>query len=236
MDLLPGASLELRIYVILGLVGIMFFSAILALAIGRFASLKSASQLDTLTDDSVFARKAKPEKIKKVKEPKPAKEKASLFGNAKKAETVDDLIVEEKPEEKIKFKEDKPKKRLFGKKKVDAIQLLAAPSGYEEEYAPAATRNFDSEIPEVVEYVDEDIFADTTDSQAEETPGEAFEATEVSESVREEELQVSSTAKENNSFNDIDDWNAPDAEPVKSEEEKRKKSDSPFGGNDDWEF
>jgi hypothetical protein len=222
MDLLPGASLELRIYVILGLVGVMFFAAILALAVGRFMSIKSASQLDSLTGDTVFGGSSKPEKQKKEKREK----KVRVSKNAKPA-SVEDLIVEDKPKpekKQRKEKAEKPQRHFFGKKKVDAVQMLSAPSGYEEEYAPTATRNFESDIPEVVEYTSSEEFIS-------ESPVKDHSLINYLDTTEVEE-------KANNSYDELDDWNSPSEETQSedSKEEKRKKSDSPFGGADDWEF
>lgn len=213
MDILPGASLELRIYVLLGIVGVMFFGAILALAVGRFLSVKSSSKIDSLADESPFGKKTKPVKEKKEKTPKKVKTPTS----------VDDLIVDEPVAKRSKTKEEKPQKHFFGKKKVDAVQLLAAPSGYEEEYAPTSTRNFDSEIPSVVEYVEEEpIYAEEVEDQP----------------ALQDYVEASVAFEESsNSYDDLDGWDAPESQPVSSEEDKkRKQNDSPFGGDDDWDF
>ena len=217
MDLLPGASLELRIYVILGIIGVMFFGAILALAVGRFISIKSSAQIDTLTDDTVFGKQPK---AKKIKEDKPLKS-----AKKSKTETLEDLIVTDEPVGKPrKEKKEKADRHFFGKKKVEAVQLLAAPSGYEEEYAPTATRDFNSDVPEVVEYVEETDFGvnDVADG-----PG-------LSEYVEE---SISHQNSDNNSYDDLDTWVEDDAQESDSkEEDKKSKNNSPFGGADDWEF
>lgn len=219
MDLLPGASLELRIYVILGLVGVMFFAAILALAVGRFMSIKSASQLDSLAGDTVFGGSSKPEKQRKEKKVRASRKSAPA--------SVEDLIVEDKPKpekKQRKEKAEKPQRHFFGKKKVDAVQMLSAPSGYEEEYAATSTRNFDSDIPEVVEYTSDGDFSSGFPAK-DDSLINYLDTTEVEGEIT-------------NSYDELDDWNSPSEETQTkdSEDEKRKKSDSPFGGADDWEF
>lgn len=222
MDLLPGADLELRIYVLLGIVGIMFFAAILSLGVGRIISLKSSSNLTSLSDDSSpFSPKTdsqvKSKKTKKVK-PKRSKKVEAIeeLLEDESFETVDQIMAEDEPAaDKPKSRVKEPKRSRFGKKKQDAIQMLASPSGYVEEYAPTDSRNMDSDyVPSVVEY-GEDEYAGLLEDTAEVKPP-------VQEYVKDED-------------NWEDDF-LTDSSKVSEEETRKRKDTSPFSKNEDWEF
>ena len=199
----------------------MFFAAILALAVGRFASMKSANNLDSLAGEHFSDRKQKEKKPKKVKAAKPSK-----------ATTVEDLIVEDVPEPKNKKVKEKSDRHFFGKKKVEAVQLLAQPSGYEEEYAPVASRNMDSaEIPEEISY--EDLLGDNEVA--------SFQASGPSLGAYVENSIASETPNSAESdYEDLDSWleaeGSSDQNKDTEEDKKKRDDNSPFGPSVDWEF
>jgi hypothetical protein len=136
MDLLPGASLEFRVYVLLGIVGVMFFAAILALGVGRLVAMRSSSNVSNIADtpNSPFGTsydEPKKEASKREKKAKQVKVKKEKMKTADEIFQEDSFEEEAEPERKISF---------FGKKKKDAVEMLAKPSGYVDEYAPTHTR------------------------------------------------------------------------------------------------
>lgn len=99
IDLFPDMPLETRAYLLLSMIGVIFFAGIVALGIGNaMANLRKAKEYDVT--DTHFTQEEKPAK--------PVKEK--------KAKAV---------------KEPKEKKPIFGRKKEDAVELMAIPAGYE---------------------------------------------------------------------------------------------------------
>lgn len=208
MDLLPGASLEFRVYVILGVIGIMFFASILALGVGRLSAMRNSSNIGDLAEPSspFGGRREKAEKPAKVK-----KEKAEKPIKAKKVTDIleDEEFVEVEPRAEVK-----EKKSFFGKKKKDAVEMLSMPSGYVEEYAPVHTRDLDSKnMPDLVEYnATEEYSSKPAGNLSKFNPNEAVE--------------------DEWSKDFAEDSPLPTEEPKKN----RKDSSSPFGGADDWEF
>lgn len=235
MDVLPGADLEVRIYVLLGIIGIMFFGAILALGLGRLISLKSSSNLMTLSDDS-SPFSSKPEKEvrqKKQKTVKPKRSKKIEVVEEASFETVDDILAEPKPSKVSRAKEKEPKQSRFGKKKQDAIEMLASPSGYVEEYAPTDSRNMDADyVPSVVEYQD-DEYSDLIENNSATVPVSEPAPFVYENPAYEEDYVEKTPAKEE------DNWDGDfltDSAQATEDEEKKKKNSSPFSKNDDWEF
>jgi hypothetical protein len=209
MDLLPGASLELRVYVILGAIGIMFFASILALGLGRLGAMRNSSNLGDLAEPS------SPFGVRQEKEPKPGKVKKEKLAKPGKARNVTDILEEDEEEfVEVEPREQKTKKSFFSKKKKDAVEMLSAPSGYVEEYAPVHTRDLDSRnMPDLVEYDAESEYSSKP-------------ANSLSKSDSKKDLE--------------DEWSNDFSEdtPLPTDEPKKKRNDSnsPFGGADDWEF
>jgi hypothetical protein len=208
MDLLPGANLELRIYVLLGIVGVMFFGAILALGVGRIISLKASSNFMSLGEDSSFSNKPEKEsKQRKQKSAKPRRNRQDKDEGENSFETVEEILAE--PKSKIKeskSREKEPKQSRFSKKKHDAIEMLSSPSGYVEEYAPVDSRNMDSDhVPSV-----------TPQASAKYDSGTS------SNDIKNED--------------NWDDDFLTDSSQTVSEEDKKKNGSSPFAKNEDWEF
>jgi hypothetical protein len=155
MDLLPGASLEFRVYVLLGIVGVMFFAAILALGVGRLVAMRSSSNVSNIaeTSNSPFGGgfDAPDKTTKREKKTKPVKAKKE------KLKTADEIFQDDEPVEEVEYER---KVSFFGKKKKEAVEMLAKPSGYVDEYAPSHTRNTEDEfIPEYESLsVEESVF------------------------------------------------------------------------------
>lgn len=176
MDLLPGASLEFRVYVLLGIVGVMFFAAILALGVGRLIAMRSSSNVSNIADtpNSPFGGGyEEPQKQnKREKKAKPTKAKKE------KLKTADEIFQEDEPAQEVQYER---KVSFFGKKKKDAVEMLAKPSGYVDEYAPTHTRNTEDEfIPEYDSLsIDEPIFSKSEDSQKESEWADDFLTEEV---------------------------------------------------------
>lgn len=203
MDILPGASLEFRVYIILGIVGIMFFAAILALGVGRLFAIRSSSNINNIAEspNSPFRSNYDQDVKQDKKKNKPKKERSQKD----KIKTVSEIF-EEEPEEI--FEPSVEKKSFFGKKKRDAVEMLAKPSGYVEEYAPSHTRNMEDNI--IPEYDSNDYLTSLDGSARDEKKQDSWEDDFLSE---EEDKPIFKDSKKN-----------------------RKDSTSPFGGNDDWDL
>lgn len=206
MDLLPGASLEFRVYVILGVIGIMFFASILALGVGRLSAMRNSSNIGDLAEPS------SPFGARQEKAEKPAKFKKEKSVKPVKAQRVTDILEEEFVE--VEPRGGKEKKSFFGKKKKDAVEMLSTPSGYTEEYAPVHTRDLSSKnMPDLVEYDAVEEYSSKPANNLSK-PGNGQEA--------EDEWSK--------------DFSEDSPLPTEESKKKKKDSSSPFGGADDWEF
>lgn len=212
MDLFPGASLEFRVYVLLGAIGVMFFAAILALGVGRLIAIRSSSNLNNLTSNASspfgggFDEEDKPSRKKtKVKKEKPRKEKPQRAEDI--LNDLDSADEEVEYERKVSF---------FGRKKKEAVEMLAKPSGYTEEYAPTHTRDLDSEIIPEFDSIN-------------------YENNNASESYEDISYDTFSSPSKEKSWEDefLSDDSPVFEDPKKNQKDRKS---SPFGGDQDWDL
>jgi hypothetical protein len=91
INLFPDMPLEVRAYLLLGLIGGIFFLAIMVLAVGNVRNtLRRAKEYETTDLHMTQEKKEKKPKKEKAKKEKPKKEKKPLFG--KKKDTAVDML------------------------------------------------------------------------------------------------------------------------------------------------
>jgi hypothetical protein len=202
IDLFPEMPLEMRAYLLLGLIGGIFFIAIIVLAIGNVRNnLRRAKEYDS-TEMHMTQEKPKKEKPKK----KPKKEKPK-----------------------------KEKKPLFGKKKDEAVDMLAIPAGYEPD-----EEDIEEEEEEIVfapsgvgEVIDDELPDDWLTSPSPSAPeqsspfggGQSFGApAPVSNEAEEDEADYS----DESDLEDGDDFTTP--QPEDNKKRSQDNGSSPFGG------
>lgn len=190
IDLFPDMPLEIRAYLLLALIGSIFFIAIIVLAVGNVRNnIQRAKEYDS-TDLHMTQEKQKP-----AKEKRPKKEKAPK----------------------------KEKKPLFGKKKTEAVDVLAVPAGYEPE---------EEEIDESDEEV---VFAPTGVGEVIEDDLPDDWLTTPSEPSRETTSPFGVTQDFDEAHEDYNDDLASDGDDFTTSPSEEKKQNpnsgsSPFGG------
>lgn len=92
IDLFPDMALETRAYLLLGLIGVIFFAGVLALGVGNAVNnLKKANEYNDT--DTHAAAKPKPTSQKKVKPEKPKREKKPVFKKKKKEDAIEVMAI-----------------------------------------------------------------------------------------------------------------------------------------------
>jgi len=93
IDLFPDMDLETRAYLLLGLIGIIFFAGVLALGVGNaITNVRKAKEYESTDMHNAAKPKEAPKKTKKQKVEKPKREKKPLF-KRKKEDAVEVMAI-----------------------------------------------------------------------------------------------------------------------------------------------